>query len=88
MCTHICTFSTPIVNQAVTRPRNPEISIERLVKGVIVPSLKGSFVRVKIDNVHALPGQLEPKGLYSQESLITIDDDGCMLVSMVNVHGT
>ncbi len=76
---------------------DPEISIVRLVKSVIVPSLKGSFVRVKTDKVHALPGgsvlfepsngQLEPKGLYSQESLITIDDDGCMLVPMVNVHG-
>ncbi len=58
---------------------DPEISIVRLVKGVIVPSLKGSIVRVKVDNVHALPGgsvlfepsndQLEPKGLYSHESL-------------------
>ena len=76
---------------------DPNVSVVRLVQGVTVPSLKGSFVKVKANEMYALPGdsvlfepsncQLEHKGLYSQESLVTVDDDGCILVPMVNVHG-
>ena len=81
----------------VRNDSKPKVSVVRLVQGVTVPSLKGSFVKVKADGVSVLPGDsllfepvndhLESKGLYSHESLVTIDRDGCMLVPMVNVHG-
>lgn len=74
---------------------NPKVSTVQLVQSITLPSLKGSFVRVKAnkilsgDSILFEPSNdiLESYGLYSQESLVTVDKDGCMLIPMVNVHG-
>ena len=82
----------------VRREAKNNVSVVCLVQSVTVPSLKGSFVKVKANNISVLPGQsvlfepmsdqLECNGLHSHESLVMVDVDGCMLVPMANVYGT
>ena len=75
---------------------NPEMAQVRLVQGTTIPSLKGSFVEVRMDSQLGAVGshllfepsqQLKSSGIHSLESLVTVCEDGCMLVPMVNVQG-
>ena len=74
----------PLITRCET---NPKISLVRLVQGTTIPSLKGSFVKVKAYDLPLLPGtsilfepngdRLELSGLHSHESVVTMLDDGC-----------
>jgi hypothetical protein len=81
---------------------NDRVSSVRLVQSVSIPSLKGRFLEVKVDQnksgsgipsgssvlfePHA--GLLQPLGLHSHESLVTVQDNGCVLVPVQNPDGT
>ena len=77
----------------------PKVAHVRLIQSTTIPSLKGSFVKVKVqDDSFSQPGspvlfeplghQLESVGLQSHESLVTMGDDGCILVPLLNVQGS
>ena len=86
----------------VKQESNPGVAHVRLVEAVTVPSLKGCLMKVKADcgcpGLRAVSGSpllfeprhhaLEPLGLGSHESLVTVLDDGCMLVPVHNYQGT
>jgi len=73
----------------------------RLVQSSTVPSLKGRFLRVKVDGDlpkcggdSGPPVLFEPEsevltstGLVLPESLVTVDDTGCTLVPVQNCEG-
>ena len=76
-----------------------KIARVRLVQSTTIPSLKGSFVKVEVEDPKGLtPGssvlfeptmdQLEPLGLHSHESLVTMAEDGSMLIPLLNPQGT
>ena len=81
----------------------PKIACVRLVQSVFIPSLKGRFLEVKVyhsdqlgcsvsNGSHVLfepeVGLFEPLGLHSHESLVTVQDNGCVLVPVQNPEGT
>lgn len=86
----------------VKEESNPGVAHVRLVEVITVPSLKGCFMKVKADycttGLKAAAGSpllfepqhevFEPLGLSTYESLVTLSDDGCMLVTVQNYQGT
>lgn len=77
------------------------ISSVRLVQTESIPSLKGRFLEVEVNqdksNFHVHSGScvlfepqaglFEPLGLHSHESLLTVQENGCVLVSVQNPGG-
>ena len=80
---------------------DPVVAHVRLIQASTVPSLKGRFLKVKVDRT--LPecseeskppilfepdsDTLESRGLSTQESLVTVDEDGCAWVPVQNCEG-
>ena len=86
----------------VKQESHPSVAHVRLVEAVTVPSLKGCFLKVQAGccatGLRAVSGTpllfeprhnaLEPLGIGSHESLVTVLDDGCMMVPIQNYQGT
>jgi len=72
---------------------NPVIAHVRVVQSTSIPSLKGSFVRVRADDAVEIPptshvlfeplcNKLELAGLSSHKSMVSFMDDKCLLAPM------
>ena len=78
-----------------------KVACVRLVKSLSIPSLKGCFLELEVDhkgsNGNALTGSdvlfepqvnlLEPLGISTQESLVTVQKNGRVLVPIQNTDG-
>ena len=98
--TLLCTSGTPIV---IKSKYELGVAHVRLIETVNLPSLKACFAKVQLDPNQLGPGTrcngshvlfepspqvLESVGLQSHESLVTLCEGGCMLVTLMNVQGS